>query len=240
MAELKDFDASLEQYEYNWHMYSANKPNYVILNPNEKIYSINLQSREIETKPDWLSVEDDHNAVQLIFSVDRYYDTVDLADTCCIIQFITTNRNTHEPFYGLYPVRYYDVITQPNKILIPWSIPISVTQTAQDIQYNFRFFKLGTDEEDSSRHIIFNLNTLSATSKILDTLNVYTNSKNGVYDITNLEYEDSIFNLDSAKSSFEQLVDMYKELYNTKQLYWETPDTINSHTYNNDFLNEES
>lgn len=239
MAGLNEFDASLKQYEYTWHMYSANKPNYVILEPEHEIYSINLQTRQIETKPEWLSVEEEHNATQLIFSVDRYFDRIDLADTCCIIQFKTTNKINNEPFYGLYPVRYYDIITQPGKILIPWSIPISVTQTAQNIEYNFRFFKLATNETTGAKYLVFNLNTLSATSAILNTLNIYSNGSGSVYNIENVQYEDPIFNSNPQKSSFEQLVDMYKDLYNTKQLYWETPETLANHTYNNDFLNED-
>lgn len=232
---MAEFTASLKQYDYDWHMYSANKPNYVILTPEEKPYQIDLNSRTIYG-PSVLSVEDDHNAELIIFEVDRYYEYVDLADMCCIIQF-KTNKKNKEPFIGIYPVRYYDIVTKPDKILIPWSIPHSVTQSAQTIEYNFRFFKM--EKQDEAYKLVYNLNTLSAEAQILDSLNVYSKDLNNVYNVEDIEYNDEIFT-DSRTTAFEQLVQMYKDLYNTKQLYWETPDTISSQTYNNDFLNEDS
>lgn len=230
-----EFDVSLKQYDYNWHMYSVNKPNYVILKPTSKIYKIDLATRIING-PSVISIEDDHNAVQLIFEIDRYYDSVDLADTNCIIQFKTVDKRTGEPFLGLYPVRFYDTQTHPNKILLPWSVTHAVTQSAREIEYNFRFFKL--EEKNSQYHLIYNLNTLSTTSSVLDSLNVYSDDLSDVYDVTGIAYEN--YSLDQKKLTYETLIELYKDLYNTQQLYWETPETINNQTYNNDFLNNDS
>jgi len=70
----------------------------------------------------------EHNAEMLIFCVDRYYDTRDLAQTCCIIQFKTVDKYDNV-FIGLYPVEFFDITSRKDQdeILIPWTIPRSVT-----------------------------------------------------------------------------------------------------------------
>jgi hypothetical protein len=53
--------------------------------PNqEKIYTIDLEQRTIET-PEFLSIENDHASETVYFKAARHYDCIDLADTICVI-----------------------------------------------------------------------------------------------------------------------------------------------------------
>ena len=54
---------------------------------DELIYNIDLNARTVDA-PVYLSRETDHIAETIFFSVDRYYETHDLANSVCIIQYI--------------------------------------------------------------------------------------------------------------------------------------------------------
>ena len=135
-----------DTYNYTWRIPSLNLPNklstklFEDLNNEGRIYDIDLDTRIIHG-PDILSCQFDHNAEMIVFKIDRYHGVYDLANTCCIIQYITTDQYGDQ-FIGLYPVPYYDVLTCQfeNKILIPWSISRAVTQIAKTISYNIRFY----------------------------------------------------------------------------------------------------
>lgn len=156
---------NLEKHDYFWHINSANTPQQVELPAGEKLYSINLNTRIIEG-PEDLSVLENHEADLLYFTVDRFYDNVDLSTTTCIIQYETTNKNDGSIFRGIYCIPFYDIVTlaEEEKMILPWQVRNSVTQSASLIKYNFRFYII----EDGI--IKYNLNTLTATSKILNTL----------------------------------------------------------------------
>lgn len=82
---------------------------------DELIYAVDLNSRTIDT-PVYLSTETDHTAETIFFIVDRYYETYDLAQATCIIEFINAKN---EP--GIYLVPIYDLETYATdgKILFP-------------------------------------------------------------------------------------------------------------------------
>lgn len=157
----------IDNNNYLWHIKSGNPPDKVKLPIGEELYSIDLNQRIINGPPE-LAVKDNHEADLLYFIVDRYFEMIDLAETSCIIQFETIDKNTGELYKGVYFIPLYDIQTfaEDEKMILPWQIRNSVTQSATLIKYNFRFYML----DSSTNEIIYNLNTLPATSKILDTL----------------------------------------------------------------------
>lgn len=158
---------NLSVYDYIWHINSANKPVQVQLPVGEKLYPIDLNTRKI-FGPEELSVKENHESDLVYFTVDRYYDNVDLAETVCVVQYETKNKNDGSLFRGSYFIPLYDVTTlkDEEKIILPWQIRRYVTQTATQIKYNFRFYQI----DPSTNELIYNLNTLTTTGKILDTL----------------------------------------------------------------------
>jgi len=145
---------------------------------SEPIYAIDLNTRTIET-PTFLSVETDHTAETVFFKVDRYFDTVDLADSTCIIQYINAKGKSY-----IYAVPIYDTQTlaADGKMLIPWVIQGPATASAGAIKYAIRFYKIKKttetiqdgdgviNTEEPKYEFEYIINTIPSTSRILSGL----------------------------------------------------------------------
>jgi hypothetical protein len=84
---------------------NVNQPAYALLPSAENIYHIDVNSRIIDT-PKFLSVERDYKSETIYFAIDRFVDYMDLAQTCCIIQFNNANKDQGTRFYR---VPFYDI-----------------------------------------------------------------------------------------------------------------------------------
>jgi hypothetical protein len=80
----------------------------------------------------------------------------------------------------VYPVPFVDTYTLKDslKMILPWNISGSASIAPGEITYSFRFFEFEPIKDDDgnivdyTEKLIYNLNTLPATSKILHGLNV--------------------------------------------------------------------
>lgn len=170
--------------------------------PEEPIYFIDLSTRTIDG-PSFVGVKEEHNAELIYFKVDRGYDLVDLAGTSCVVQYETINKSTGKTYQGVYVVPAYDITSFENYIIFAWDISKSVTQSATDIKYNIRFFQVNDNNE-----IIFNLNTLTTTTKVLDSL--YFS------DLDDITTDDTKW-----ANLLEQLTQLYNKVKEEETLYWE-------------------
>lgn len=141
-------------------------PTYELRIPSdEPIYEVDLNTRIINA-PKFLSVETDHDAELIYFSIDRYFENVDLLTCAGLVLF----KNAKNEEYA-YLIPAYDVVTEPGKIIFGWNIQGAVTKYSGNVQFAFKFFKLNEkfDEESNSFKSVleFDLNTLIAQSKIL-------------------------------------------------------------------------
>ena len=151
---------SLQEY-YNllYIIQDENPPELAVLIPgNEEPLRIDLDTRKINA-PEYLSVATDHRAETVFFSVNRYFDNVDLSTMSCIIQFINAAGES-----GIYVVPFYDISRGDDNMLIPWVIEGAVTAKAGSVVYSVQFFRVS----ESSSKYSYNLNTLAATSKVLE------------------------------------------------------------------------
>ena len=156
----------------------------ILLPKDETIYDVNLNTRKIQA-PEFLSVNQDHNSETVYFKVDRYFDNMDLTNTVCLVQYVNQNAvNEHgQPAGGFaYHVPFYDIdhFRDENKILLPWMIGGPATAAAGPIQFSLKFYlveKRDEENPDQQRKIIYELNTLAATSKILYGLDVVNNDE---------------------------------------------------------------
>ena len=94
---------------------------------------------------------------------------------------------------------YYE-IGEGNKMYIPWQVGNEATKEAGTLTFNLRFFIIDIDNKEFA----FNLSTLSAKSKILDTLEVEINEETGIYNFNELD----------------ELLDRVKRLEGKYNLYW--------------------
>lgn len=149
------------------------KVTFAHLPSNEPRFIIDANSREINIPFEFsfLGVIGDHKAETIYFEIDRYFDEVDLSKHTCVIQFVNKNPKTLECNEGLYPVTTMDVNSLDGKIIFGWNIMNDATQIAGDIHFSIRFYSI-----DSNNKFTYNFNTLTATSIILDTLDVKTSS----------------------------------------------------------------
>lgn len=172
---------SVDEYvKYLSYIQSNNRPAIAVLPSSEKVYEIDLKTRQIET-PEYLSVEHDHKSETVYFKVDRFFDYMDLSQTTCIVQYITADNKAR-----IYVVPFYDItsFSKEDKMLIPWCVDGGATATAGPIQYSIRFYKVDAE----GQQFLYNLNTSPARSKILYGMEVQ--EMNEDYDLTPTVYDE--------------------------------------------------
>jgi len=189
-----------EYYKYLAYIQSNNRPTIAILPSSEKVYNIDLKTRQIET-PEYLSVEHDHKSETVYFKVDRFFDYMDLSQTVCIVQYVTADNKAR-----IYAVPFYDVTSYADeeKMLIPWCIDGGATAVAGTVQYSIRFYKV----DEVGQQFIYNLNTRPTKSKVLYGMDVQ--KINHDYDLAPTVYDEIIQKLDEFS---EALGSFWEELY---------------------------
>lgn len=183
-----------EYYQNLIQINDTNKPILANLLPSdEKIYNIDLNTRKVEA-PQYLSVKKDHRAETIYFTVDRYYDNMDLSSTVCLIQYVNDGVKKEtgiEDLGHFYLVPFYDITTfkEEKKILFPWQIGGPATAAAGTVNFSFRFFILNAENQ-----YLYSLNTLEATSKVLYGM-----------DITDKENENLIIPADTVTEIYNKI-----------------------------------
>ena len=183
--------------------------NFLRIPADEPIYEIDLNQRKINV-PEFLSVEEDHNAEIIWFKTDRFYDNIDLYESTCWIQYI--NANNEEYFYAA-PIIIGAQEFGNEQILIPWAISQDVAKATGVISFSFQFFKLS---EDKNR-FLYVLNTQVAKSKILAGLRV-----DPMAFLTDGEKEetDVLPEREWLANEITKLYDAYSTLSGDYKLYW--------------------
>lgn len=124
----------------------------------EDVYEINWNTRQVQAPP-FVGVSGDHRAEYIFFKMDRFFDTMDLANTIGLIIF----RNAkNEEYYQLIP--FYDTQSERGKIFFPWSIQAPATMYSGTISFSFKFFKV----DRTSNTLLYEINTTIARTKILN------------------------------------------------------------------------
>lgn len=193
---------SQEYCELLYQIQNTNQQTTIIPIPSdEPIYEINLNNRII-MGPSMLSVTNDHNAETIYFKCDRYFDTMDLANTNCVIQYQNANPSTADGGF-IYPVPFIDTTTfaAEHKIAFPWVIEGPATAYSGNVTYSIKFYILSENGQD----FIYVLNTIPCTGKVLKGMDVLKTTSN--YSFTD-------------PSPIEQLIDRINNLEQGNTLYW--------------------
>lgn len=209
-----------EYYNLLYLIQDENPPELAVLLPgDEPILRIDLDTRKIEA-PEYLSVATDHRAETVYFSVNRYFDNVDLSTMSCVIQFINAKGES-----GIYVVPFYDISRGDENMLIPWVIEGAVTAAAGSVAYSVQFFRVS----DSAMKYSYNLNTLAATSKVLEgnkfdqTAAVDAIERGMGKTLEELRDEDKIdftYVNSNLAAAYEALVDKMDKIKGELNLYW--------------------
>lgn len=144
--------------------------------PKEELIPIDLNERKIKVPKSFIIVSQDHSAETLYFTFDRYFDGMDLSNTCCIIQFQNAKG---EAYY--YVVPYMDITTDNvnQKIIMPWVIQNAATKYAGTVKFAIKFFSL-----NAAGHLMYELNTLVAEAIVEQGQN---------WDLDNISQEEFVF-----------------------------------------------
>ena len=158
------------------------QPNYLIKLPiEEPTLKIDANKRSIDTTllNHITSVQSDTMAEILVFSVNRYFDYVDLGhpDMKIVVQW-TAPDGKNGTINGATPIELRDVETEPGKLRFGWPLNDVITAHPGKLQFAVRFF-LQEDVEDFDgagkpvtikNKVVYSLNTRPADLTILKAL----------------------------------------------------------------------
>lgn len=178
---------ALDEYkELLYRIQDPNRNNVVRVPADEKIYTIDLNKRSIEV-PDVITLEYEHNAETIYFSINRYYDNVDLSTMACVVQY-RNEANPNKKGNGfIYPVPFFDLVTMQDdkRMIFPWAVQGPATAYPGTVTFSIKFYKISKQlAENEEGNIVetlvydYILNTIPSQLKIQKSLDVTAESEN--------------------------------------------------------------
>lgn len=149
---------------------------FVLLPLDEPPFEINANTREIKVPEIFkrgVAVQGDCGSEILVFTVDRYFDYVDLNNMDIWIQYTTPAREEKA-----YKVDLFDRESIPGKIRFGWVLGPDVTNNPGALKFAVRFFKKA---ENNPSMVEYSLGTLSQTINIYSALQPIINETTDGY-----------------------------------------------------------
>lgn len=174
---------------------AANR-NYLIRIPvDEPVLAIDANKRTIDTTlfTKCVNVQSDQIAETVVFSIDRYYDYMDLKNTSIWVQWTAPGADG-KLREGATEISLIDVETEPGKVRFGWPLDADITKVPGKVQFSVRFF-IKKDVEvpnlsggvDIENRVVYSFNTLPATLTIQTALQPVLN------DATSVNKPDGLF-----------------------------------------------
>ena len=153
-------------------------PVFTMIPSDEEPFTIDANTRAITIPPAFdkcAGVVGDDMCEIVTFTVDRYFDYVDLATTQICVQWSTAKGE------GISHIGLRDYETIPGKIRFGWPLTKEMTENAGPITFAVRFFM----KDANTDKFVYLLNTLSNTIVIRPTL-ILNNPEVDGTDVTSL------------------------------------------------------
>lgn len=168
--KIEDPFTSLDEYFAHMGDLLEIDPKYMLLPLDEEPFEIDANSRSIKVPSGFAkcaSVQDDANAEMIVFTIDRFFDFIDL-DTCSIcVQWIApSDTEEGQLLEGISFIDVRDLETLPGKIRFGWLLTERLTRTPGKVQFAVRFYK----GEPGTYTYVFN--TLPAQIEIKPSLQI--------------------------------------------------------------------
>ena len=139
-------------------------PIFTILPATEETFNIDANKRTIAIPENFarygVGVQGDEIAEILYFSIDRYFDAMDLADMDIIVQW--KHEKDSELANNLSATYKKSLTLQPGKIVFGWPITAEITERSGNIQFSIRFYRRNKE----TKTLEYSFSTLTATIKI--------------------------------------------------------------------------
>ena len=144
----------------------ALNPTYMMLPIDEAAFTINANTRAIST-PKVVTLQNDQIAETLMFTVDRYFDYMDLYNARVFVQWTLPSGKE-----GATEIELKDITTIPGKIRFGWPLDSDVTSEIGTVRYSVRFWQKGTVKENGSdvEKVVYSFNTLTSSINISPSL----------------------------------------------------------------------
>jgi hypothetical protein len=115
---------------------------------------------------------------------------MDLSETICLIQYFPPGQK--EKVAHTYIVPFFDIVSHQDvgTMIFPWVVGGAATQKEGEIQFAIRFYKIHFEEGKAT--LVYNLNTVPTTSKILYGLEADDEAMKLEYDIPTTAYENLV------------------------------------------------
>lgn len=162
--DLSDYYAHMKDY------ITIGKPIYLLLPIDEEHFEIKANSREIKVPPTFSTcggVTNDNLCEIITFTIDRYYDFVDLAGDKVHIVVEWKNAAGEEGVTGIDLIDL-DTYFEEGLIRFGWPLDLSITKKEGPVTFAVKFFMI-SEETGKMTHV---LNTLPATITIKKGLSV--------------------------------------------------------------------
>lgn len=158
------------------------EPSYVLIPSDEEPFKIDANTRKIEVPKNFkqAAVIGDNMCEIITFTIDRYFDYVDLATTQICIQWKT------ETTEGISHIGLRDLETVSGKIRFGWPLTSVLTEKAGKIHFAVRFFIESNVADSEEKQIVYLLNTSIAEIEVGSGLNLSGNNvkvESGVDDL---------------------------------------------------------
>ena len=159
-------------------IYNADRSFLIKLPVDEPALAIDANKRTIDTTlfNKTASVQSDEVAEIAVFSIDRYFDYMDLSTATIWVQW-TAPGEDGIPREGATLIEMKDVETEPGKLRFGWPLDSEITAVPGNVQFAVRFFKKGIVDVPQldgttvqENKVIYSFNTLPATIRISSAL----------------------------------------------------------------------
>lgn len=141
-------------------------PIFTILPATEQTFNIDADKRSIAIPENFakygVGVQGDEIAEILYFSIDRYFDAMDLAEMDIIVQWAHENDDNVNNLSATYK---RSLTLQPGKIVFGWPITSEITERPGKINFSIRFYRRGLDA-NNNEILEYSFSTLTTTIKI--------------------------------------------------------------------------
>lgn len=161
---------SLEGYFAHLDELVLTDPVYVLIPTDEEPFEINANARTITIPAAFnkcTGVVGDTMSEIVTFTIDRYFDYVDLGNAHICIQWKVPGDEPNTTKEGISHISLIDRDTYPGKIRFGWPLTSELTKKAGNVSFSVRFFMKNKEDE-----FVYLLNTLPASFAIRDGLNI--------------------------------------------------------------------
>ena len=175
MAEAKN-DAEKRFKNLNHYLAHADAlleldPAYLLLPLDEPTFDINADSRNIKASR-IVILQNDHNAETIQFTVDRYFDYMDLKEARIYAQWTLPSGKE-----GATWVDEAKDLSIPGKIRFGWPLTADVTSEPGIVKYSIRFWNRSLNNASGKEEVEYSFNTLTSSLTISPSLQPSVNGE---------------------------------------------------------------